>query len=505
MGPGRLARKLLEEQAGRDGAAAARAHVVQVGDLALEELAVLVDERQLPQALTGLIGGGAQPSGQAPVVGEEPGHERTERHDAGAGQRGEIDHLVRLDLGIRVRDRVGQREPALGVGVADLDRRAVHRLQHVARADRRTRRHVLGRGDEPVDLDRRLQIGERTHDTQHGGGARHVVLHAQHALGRLEIETAGVERDPLADDRDLLARSRRCIREMNEARRLLAARRHAQEGAHAELLALGAVQDFDGEALLLGQIGRGLGQVRRVDVVGRRVDEVAREPRGEREDLAGARALTDLARGAAVGREHDQLGHRLVVLLPLVAVERVGAEDGALHGGVGALARRQAVAQDVDRHAARAEVAGAPHAGRRGAADGLRGQLARLPEPDHDDARRAQSAGGVHVRELGGPSRELLGVEHALDEAVGALVERGEPRRQRLGLGGQPDDQGIGFDVGRRGADHLDLHGCFSASASARWIMSRRPSVTSSPSISSSVAQRASAASVPASIRSESA
>src|SRR5437867_3695280 len=83
----------------------------------------------------------------------------------------------------------------------------------------------------------------------------------------------------------------------------------------------------------------GLGQIRRVNLVGGRIDQVPREPGGAREDLAGARALTDLARGAPVRREDDQFGHRLVVLLSLVAVERVGAEDRALHGGMGALAQ----------------------------------------------------------------------------------------------------------------------------------------------------------------------
>src|SRR5262249_61797064 len=87
-------------------------------------------------------------------------------------------------------------------------------------------------------------------------------------------------------------------------------------------------------------------------------------------------------------------------------------------------------------------------------------------------------------------SREFLGVEHALDEALGALVERGQAGWERLGLGGQPDDQGIGFDVGRRRADHLGLYRFFSARGSARWIMSRKPSVTARWSISRQVAPR---------------
>src|SRR5205085_12319586 len=57
---------------------------------------------------------------------------RAERDDARAGQRCEVEHLVGIDLRARVRQRVAERQPAFGIGVVDLDRRAVHRLQDVA-------------------------------------------------------------------------------------------------------------------------------------------------------------------------------------------------------------------------------------------------------------------------------------------------------------------------------------------------------------------------------------
>src|SRR5213594_431247 len=148
----RVARELLEEEPRGDGAAAARADVVEIGDVALEVLAVLVDEGQLPDALAGVLGGGQQPVGEPLIVREQARAQRAKGDDAGARERGHIDHLVGLDLLRRVAHRVGEREASLGVRVADLHGDAVHRAQYVARADGGARRHVLGGGDEAVHL-----------------------------------------------------------------------------------------------------------------------------------------------------------------------------------------------------------------------------------------------------------------------------------------------------------------------------------------------------------------
>src|SRR5207244_11485654 len=70
--PRKGARELLDEEAGGDRAAVAAARVVEVGDVALELLLVLVDERQLPHALARRARGGEQTIGQALIVREEP-------------------------------------------------------------------------------------------------------------------------------------------------------------------------------------------------------------------------------------------------------------------------------------------------------------------------------------------------------------------------------------------------------------------------------------------------
>src|SRR5258705_254716 len=76
------------------------------------------------------------------------------------------------------------------------------------------------------------------------------------------------------------------VREVDDRGRLLPAVSHAEEGAHAHLGALRAVVDLEAEPALLGDLRGRPGQVRRVDVVGGRVDEIAREPGGGREPLA---------------------------------------------------------------------------------------------------------------------------------------------------------------------------------------------------------------------------
>ena len=54
------------------------------------------------------------------VVGEQPARDVAERDHAGAGERGDVDHRGGLEA-LGVGERVAQDQPALGVGVEDLD------------------------------------------------------------------------------------------------------------------------------------------------------------------------------------------------------------------------------------------------------------------------------------------------------------------------------------------------------------------------------------------------
>src|SRR5439155_550426 len=134
--PRQVPGELLEEEPCVDRATAARSDVVQIGDLALEVLAVLVDQRELPEPLARQLPRVEQPLRERLVVGHEAGAERAERDDAGTGQGRQVDHLIGLDARGGVAERVREREAPLGVGIPHLDRRAVHRAQHISRADR---------------------------------------------------------------------------------------------------------------------------------------------------------------------------------------------------------------------------------------------------------------------------------------------------------------------------------------------------------------------------------
>jgi hypothetical protein len=83
------------------------------GDRRVERPPVVVDERHPPQRLAGGLGGGLELRGELVVGGEQPGVALPERHRHGAGQRGDVDDDVGLQVAVGVRQRVGQHEAAL--------------------------------------------------------------------------------------------------------------------------------------------------------------------------------------------------------------------------------------------------------------------------------------------------------------------------------------------------------------------------------------------------------
>ena len=80
-------------------------------------------ERHAPHRIADAVAGRGNLGGKGIVVGVERRQLRAQRHAGGARQRGEADDRVGLLL-VGERQRIGQHQPALGVGVADLDRLA---------------------------------------------------------------------------------------------------------------------------------------------------------------------------------------------------------------------------------------------------------------------------------------------------------------------------------------------------------------------------------------------
>ncbi len=57
-------------------------------------------------------------------------------------------------------------------------------------------------GIEHPQAQLQLRLHDHGGETEHVRGAAHVLLHQRHAGGRLDVEAAGIEDDPLADQRD---------------------------------------------------------------------------------------------------------------------------------------------------------------------------------------------------------------------------------------------------------------------------------------------------------------
>ena len=117
------------------------------------------------------------------------------------GERRDVDD-VRRALALGPGHRVGEDQPALGIGVRDLDGHPVHRLHHVAGALRVAAGHVLDHRRDGHERRLGRQPGDRPGRGDHRRGAGLVVLHVPHPIGGLEADAAGVEADALPDDRE---------------------------------------------------------------------------------------------------------------------------------------------------------------------------------------------------------------------------------------------------------------------------------------------------------------
>ena len=96
-------------------------------------------------------------------------------------------------------DGIGEDQPSLGVGVADLDGLAGHAGDDVARAVAVAVGHVLDRHGDADQVDRQLHADRGDEGAEHGGRAAHVVLHFLDAALGLQVDAAGIEGDALAD------------------------------------------------------------------------------------------------------------------------------------------------------------------------------------------------------------------------------------------------------------------------------------------------------------------
>ena len=106
----------------------------------------------------------------------------------------------------RVPEAVAENQPAFGVGVVHFDGEAGRAGENVAGLDRLAARHVLGHRHDRDRANRQLLQRDRSQRGDDRRAAGHVVLHPLHAVGRLQREAAGIERDAFADEAERLLR-----------------------------------------------------------------------------------------------------------------------------------------------------------------------------------------------------------------------------------------------------------------------------------------------------------
>src|SRR6266851_1420548 len=346
MRPRRLADEALQHLRRRDRAAPPSAGVLHVREFRVDHLVVFGPERHAPHPLAGLLAGLAQPLREAVLIGEQTGIFLTERDDDRAGQRGEIDHEFRLVFGVDVVEHVGEHQPAFRIGIDDLDGLARHRLDDVAGPLRLAVRHVLHEPDRADRVDLRLAGGQRLHQSDHAGGARHVALHVLHVGGRLDRNAAGIEAHALADERNRRGAALAALpAHHHHATVVRGTLADAEQRVHAELRHRADVEHLDGDAEPLEGAGPA-GELGRKEHVGRLVDEVA-----GKHDPVGHRLLAAPG-GAHAGRiaDADLDLHRsrlLLVLLALglVPIERIGPQAHALREVARLLRRHRPVRQ----------------------------------------------------------------------------------------------------------------------------------------------------------------
>ena len=264
-----------------------------------------------------------------------------EGDDAGASERGDVDHGLRLEA-LRIGQRVAQDQPALGVGVQDLDRLPGKRGDHVAWPAGVAARHVLAGRRHADHVDRRLHRGQRAYRAENARGARHVELHLVHLAGGLERDAAGIESDALADQNHRpCALSGAGIAQHDELRRLVRGPRHREHRPHAELFHVAALEHVDAELELARDLFRLVGEVGRGAEVGGQISQVARERRavGGRSRLGQGLFELGIRRKRKDHRDERRV-RRLLLRLELVeAVEGFARGEHRLAHVPGARAR----------------------------------------------------------------------------------------------------------------------------------------------------------------------
>ena len=215
----------------------------------------------------------SQSLASASSLANSAGRSGTHGDARGAGQGGEIQHDIRR-LFAGVGQGVAQDHPAFGIGVVDFHAEALAGGDHFAGTERIGTDRVLDRGNQQGQAQRQLARHDQFGQGQRVRGAAHVLLHVAHAVGRLDVQAAGVEAHALADQGDM-RQSARAPTQCDQARCPVRSAADRVDGGEIPCQQFVAGDHFDLRAMLPGDLARHRFQLLRAHVFGRRVDQVA--------------------------------------------------------------------------------------------------------------------------------------------------------------------------------------------------------------------------------------
>ena len=200
---GAVGDEATQKQCGGDTACEpARGGVIQIGDTGFDQRLVGRVEGHTPDGVGVGGGSGFQRGDEIGIVAEIGGQIGAHGDPCGTGQRRHRDNLIGLVL-VRQCQRIGQHQPAFGVGIVDLDREALARGQDVLGAESIAGDRVFNRGDQHAQL----QVHPRGHDhmrqTQHRRRATHILFHQTHRRAGFQVQPTGVKTHAFAHQRQL--------------------------------------------------------------------------------------------------------------------------------------------------------------------------------------------------------------------------------------------------------------------------------------------------------------
>src|SRR5262245_22500864 len=392
MRPRRLVDEPLQQLRGRDGTAVPPAGILHVGKFRIDHLVVFRSERHTPDPLADLVADLKEPLGELFVIGEQTGVFLPERDDDRTGQSRKIDHELRFETLVHIVQQVGEHQPALRIGVDDLDRLPRHGGDDIPRALRATVGHVLYEPDRADRIDFRLAPSQRMHQADDTGGSRHVAFHVLHASRGLDRNTAGIEADALTDEGERRGATLAAIPAHDDRTTLVfGTLPDAEQRVHSELLHFLDIKHVDGDAELLQPAGAPR-EFFRVEHVGRLVEEIARNRHAAGDRGAGCKRL--LRSRHARNRDLDPYLRRLLLLIlafGLVALEYVTAQLHSERQVGRALRLEGAVGQISDERDIARGRGNSAHGGAPQFDEVARLEIARLADAHDDQARHLKA------------------------------------------------------------------------------------------------------------------